>query len=175
MLFTVSQKTLISTTTKNNIMAGIDDDLMDGNVSQQPIGNQGYHTQKEVTVKHVPTLDKKNVIDVVFRIIHYLLDAGMLVLSMYMMDMGKVYPLVFCVGLIIWLAYRILYFKRSMAIDIVVGLFLFVAAVFFYILAITEDYHEIVGRILIPTIYLGFFCVWGAIRRKQNGNESDDK
>lgn len=152
-------------------MAGIDDDLMDGGSVSPKKDEQQVISSK----KHLDPSKSGKGIEMVFRIVHYIIDAAMIVLSIYMMDMEDAYPLVFCVALIIWTAYRILYFKRSKTIDIIIGLFLLVAATFFYLWAIVEDYHEYTGRILIPTVYLAFFCVWGAIRRKRNGEEKKNE
>ena len=100
----------------------------------------------------------------------------MLFLSFLMMDSyDGAYPLIFCLGLIIWLGYRMLSFKRNRTVDIILGFFLFASAVVFYIFAILEDSSEFVGRILIPTVYLGYFCAWGAIRRKDKENDVNDK
>ncbi len=157
-------------------MAGIDDDLMDGGTVSPKKDEQQVDPRKERMVDSFASQKHGQVIDVIFRITHYLIDAVMITLSIYMMNMKEAYPLVFCVGLIIWMAYRILYFQRNKTIDIIIGFFLFVVASFFCISAIIAHENgwgkpEVVGRMLIPTIYLGFFCVWGAIRRKRNGEE----
>lgn len=165
-------------------MAGIDDDLMDG------LKNSFAQEKPHVTnnIEHASELPspkrRGRGIRVVFQVIHSLLDAGMIVMSIYMMGLDvkeEPFRLVFCVGLIIWLAYRILFFPRSKSIDIITGIFLFVAVVFFYIVALSSydivgvicSYRKSVGRILIPNVYLGFFCVWGATR--QNVNRIGDK
>ena len=115
-------------------------------------------------------------VDLVFNVINYCVDGAMLFLSLLMMDSyDRAYPLIFCLGLIIWLGYRLLSFKRNKTVDVIIGLFLFVAAVTFYIWAIADDYEEVVGKILIPTVYLGYFCAWGAIRRKDKENDVNDK
>lgn len=156
-------------------MAGIDDDLMESGISTYPHGNTTAQSRNESTIKHTEPPRKGYRIDMEFRIIHYMIDAGMILLSIYMINMKEVYPLFFGVGLIIWLAYRILYFKRSEVVDMLIGIFLFVVATFFYTYAISNYRNELVGRILIPTIYLSFFCVWGAIRRKRKGYGRNDK
>ncbi len=156
-------------------MSGIDDDLMESGIGTYPQGNNNAQTLNEPTVNRIETPRKKLGIDAAFRIIHYLIDVGMILLSLYVVDMKEAYPLFFGVGLIIWLAYRILYFKRSEAIDVLIGIALFIAPTYFYIYAMTNDRTEMVGRMLIPTIYLGYFCVWGAIRRKRKGYEQNDK
>ena len=156
-------------------MSGIDDDLMESGISTYPQGNTNAQPQNETTVNSIENPRKGLGFDMVFRIIHYLIDVGMILLSLYVVDMNEAYPLFFGVGLIIWLAYRILYFKRSEAIDVLIGIALFIAATYFYIYAMTNDRTEMVGRMLIPTIYLGYFCVWGAIRRKRKGYVQNDK
>ena len=147
MLYIASQKIFIFTTIKSNIMAGIDDDLMDGGSVSQKKDEQQFISRNEQTVAPLVSPPNDKGIDIVLRIVHYIIDAAVIVLSIYMMDMVKSYPLVFCVALIIWMAYRTLYFTRSKTIDIIIGLFLFAAATFFYIVAIVEDYHECTGRI----------------------------
>lgn len=175
MLFIASQKIFIFTTIKNNIMAGIDDDLMDGGTVFPSKDEQQVIPRKEQPVNPITPQERGQGMDLVLKIVHYIIDAAMIVLSIFMMEREDAYPLVFCVGLIVWMAYRILYFKRNNTVDIIIGLFLFAAATFFYVYAIVEDYSEITGRILIPTVYLSFFCVWGAIRRKRNGEERNNK
>ena len=178
MSFAASQKMFIFTMIKNNRMAGIDDDLMDGGNIFPSQNNQNASPQKGQTYGCPAPPKRGRGIDLLFQIIHYLIDAAMVFLSVVMMDYEKAYPLVFCVGLIIWMAYRILYFKRSKTIDILIGLFLFVAAVVFYVFSLTgySDYRDVeVGWLLIATVYLGFFCVWGAIRQNRNANEENDK
>ena len=191
MLFNASQKISIFTMIKNNRMAGIDDDLMDGGNIFSSQNNHNSSPQKGQTYGCPAPPKRGRGIDLLFQIIHYLIDAAMILLSFYMVGMEvEAYKLVFCVGLIIWMAYRILYFSRSNTIDIIIGLFLFAATMYFCIRAI--DYYNsnvwyddvfgnvvypsnCVGTMLIPTVYLGFFCVWGAIRQNRNANEENDK
>ena len=135
MLFTASQKIFIFTTIKNKVMAGIDDDLMDGGSAFPHKDEQQVITPKEQVVAPLCHPKREKGITVVFQIVHYIMDVAMIVLSIYMMEMEAAYPLVFCVGLIIWMAYRVLFFTRSNTIDIIMGLFLFAAATFFYIYA----------------------------------------
>ena len=147
-------------------MAGLDDDLMDEIITQ---------VKKEVE-KRITNEKSGHGVELVFNIINYCVDGAMLFLSFLMMDdYDGAYPLIFCLGLIIWLGYRMLSFKRNRTVDIILGFFLFVSAVVFYIFAILEDSSELVGRILIPTVYLGYFCAWGAIRRKDKENDVNDK
>lgn len=147
-------------------MAGLDDDLMDEIITQ---------VKKEVE-KRITNEKNSHGVDLVFNVINYCVDGAMLFLSLLMMDSyDRAYPLIFCLGLIIWLGYRLLSFKRNKTVDVIIGLFLFVAAVTFYIWAIADDYEEVVGIILIPTVYLGYFCAWGAIRRKDKENDVKDK
>lgn len=147
-------------------MAGLDDDLMDEIITQ---------VKKEVE-KRITNEKSGHGVELVFNIINYCVDGAMLFLSFLMMDSyDGAYPLIFCLGLIIWLGYRMLSFKRNRTVDIILGFFLFASAVVFYIFAILEDSSEFVGRILIPTVYLGYFCAWGAIRRKDKENDVNDK
>ena len=147
-------------------MAGLDDDLMDEIIIQ---------VKKEVE-KRITNEKSSHGVDLVFNVINYCVDGAMLFLSFLMMDdYDGAYPLIFCLGLIIWLGYRMLSFKRNRTVDIILGFFLFASAVVFYIFAILEDSSELVGRILIPTVYLGYFCAWGAIRRKDKENDVNDK
>ena len=147
-------------------MAGLDDDLMDEIITQ---------VKKEVE-KRITNEKSGHGVELVFNVINYCVDGAMLFLSFLMMDSyDGAYPLIFCLGLIIWLGYRLLSFKRNKTVDVIIGLFLFVAAVTFYIWAIADDYEEVVGKILIPTVYLGYFCAWGAIRRKDKENDVNDK
>jgi len=147
-------------------MAGLDDDLMDEIITQ---------VKKEVE-KRITNEKSGHGVELVFNVINYCVDGAMLFLSFLMMDdYDGAYPLIFCLGLIIWLGYRMLSFKRNRTVDIILGFFLFVSAVVFYIFAILEDSSELVGRILIPTVYLGYFCAWGAIRRKDKENDVNDK
>lgn len=147
-------------------MAGLDDDLMDEIITQ---------VKKEVE-KRITNEKSGHGVELVFNVINYCVDGAMLFLSFLMMDdYDGAYPLIFCLGLIIWLGYRMLSFKRNRTVDIILGFFLFASAAFFYIFAILEDSSEFVGRILIPTVYLGYFCAWGAIRRKDKENDVNDK
>lgn len=147
-------------------MAGLDDDLMDEIITQ---------VKKEVE-KRITNEKSGHGVELVFNVINYCVDGAMLFLSFLMMDdYDGAYPLIFCLGLIIWLGYRMLSFKRNRTVDIILGFFLFASAVVFYIFAILEDSSELVGRILIPTVYLGYFCAWGAIRRKDKENDVNDK
>lgn len=157
-------------------MAGIDDDLMDGGIASPTKDEQQFISRKSKTFNPKTPQERELDVELVLKIIHYIIDAAMFILSISMMEIDGAYPLVFCVGLIVWMAYRILYFKRSKTIDIIIGFFLFAAATFFYIYALVDNYHsDATGKILIPTVYLAFFCVWGAIRRKQNGEERNNK
>lgn len=165
-----NRKAFLSITTKNSIMASIDDDLMENGLESSYCST----AYEEQPAKRIEKPKHKQWIEMVLKIIHYLIDVGMVMLSGFMMEMGKVFPLVFSVGLIIWLSYRIFYFKRSDIIDAIIGIFLFVATALFYIILVVNNetgYHEeeCFGVILIPTVYLVFFCVWGAIRRKHKG------
>lgn len=147
-------------------MAGLDDDLMDEIITQ---------VKKEVE-KRITNEKSGHGVELVFNVINYCVDGAMLFLSFLMVDdYDGAYPLIFCLGLIIWLGYRMLSFKRNRSVDIILGFFLFASAVVFYIFAILEDSSEFVGRILIPTVYLGYFCAWGAIRRKDKENDVNDK
>ena len=88
---------------------------------------------------------------------------------------SEAYPLVFCFGLIIWMGYRMLFFKRNQTVNYLLGFLLSVMTLTLYIWAICDDYNAPVGRILIPTVYLGYFCTWGAIRRKDKEKDGNDK
>ena len=156
-------------------MIGIDDDLMDDiNITTKQEKKTEETPKCQVVVKRI---QKKEVngIEIVFKVINYCMDGVMLLSSIGMMSYDGAYPLIFCLGLIIWLGYRLLSFKRNKTIDVILGLFLFVAAVVFYIWAISDNYREIAGRIMIPTVYLGYFCAWGAIRKKDKGTDGYDK
>ncbi len=157
-------------------MTSIDDDLMEKGIIQSPQDNTNVHPHKKPTNGRVKTKKRGQGIEIVLKIIHYLIDATMLFFSLFMVEPESgTYPLVFCVGLIIWLGYRIIYFTRGKIIDIIIGLFLFVAFVLFFIFVIIA-WEEGNGTImLVPIVYLGFFCVWGFIRRKQNGKDKNDK
>ena len=175
MSFLGNQRTYLFTTAKNSIMAGIDDDLMDDiNITSKQEKTTEETPECQVVVKKKPKKEV-NGIEIVFKVINYCMDGVMLYSSIGMMSYYGAYPLIFCLGLIIWLGYRMLFFKRNKTVDVILGLFLFVAAVGFYIWAISDDYHEIAGRLMIPTVYLGYFCAWGAIRRKDKGNDGNDK
>ena len=164
--FVENQIILCFTIVKNKVMAGLDDDLMDEIITQ---------VKKEVE-KRITNEKSGHGVELVFNVINYCVDGAMLFLSFLMMDdYDGAYPLIFCLGLIIWLGYRMLSFKRNRTVDIILGFFLFVSAVVFYIFAILEDSSELVGRILIPIVYLGYFCAWGAIRRKDKENDVNDK
>lgn len=156
-------------------MNGIDNDLIEEiNIHTRQEKSKVETHQNQVVVGG-KNKKRSQSIEIIFRIINYCIDGAMLLLSCNMMYYDEAYPLIFCLGLIIWLGYRMLFFKRNKTVDVVIGLFLFVAATVFYIWAILEDSKEIVGRIMIPTVYLGYFCAWGALRRKDKGNEGNDK
>ena len=175
-LFIESPKTCIFTIVKNKEMAGIDDDLMDDiNIPNKQEEIKIETPNNKVTVRKIPE-KHGNGVEIVYKVINYCIDGAMLLLSFVMMsNYDEAYPLIFCFGLIIWMGYRMLSFKRNETINDILGFFLFVMAVIFYIWAIADDYHEIVGKILIPTVYLGYFCAWGALRRKDKGNDGNDK
>ena len=153
-------------------MAGIDDELR--NNSEFVPSNGSRKTKKEETQPVVVRRKKhteKSATDIVIRVVHYCIDGIMLFTSLGMMDYEGAYPLIFSFGLILWMAYRMLFFKRTKAIDLIVGAFLFVATVAFYAWALAEDRPEMAGRLMIPTVYLGFLCAWGAIRQKNKSHE----
>ena len=153
-------------------MNGIDNDLLEEiNIHTRQEASKVETHQNQVVVEK----NGSHSIEIIFRIINYCIDGAMLLMSCGMMNYDGAYPLIFCLGLIIWLGYRMLFFKRNKTVDVVLGLFLFVAATIFYIWALSEDHNEIVGRIMIPTVYLGYFCACGAIRMKVKGNDGNDK
>lgn len=157
-------------------MTSIDDDLMEKGIIQSPQDNTNVHSHKKPTNGRVNPKKSEHGIEIVLKIIHYLIDAAMLFFSLATMDTKIVaYPLVFCVGLIIWLGYRILYFTRSKTIDIIIGLFLFVAFIVFSCISASNPWEGNGTIMFVPIVYLGFFCVWGFIRRKQNGKDKNDK
>lgn len=157
-------------------MNGIDNDLLEEiNIPNKQEESKVETHQNQMVVKKKQKKRSQS-IETIFRIINYCVDGTMIFLSFVMMNnYDEAYPLIFCLGLIIWMGYRMLSFKRNETINIIMGLFLLVLAVTFYIWAIADDYEEVVGRIMIPTVYLGYFCAWGAIRRKGKGNDGNDK
>lgn len=157
-------------------MIGIDDDLMDDGIIQSQQEELKTEVCNNQTNVHKIPEKNRNGLEKIFNIIHYCIDGAMVFMSFGMMaDNSEAYPLVFCFGLIIWMGYRMLFFKRNQTVNYLLGFLLSVMTLTLYIWAIYETYNAPVGRILIPTVYLGSFCAWGAIRRKDKEKDGNDK
>ena len=156
-------------------MIGIDDDLMDDGIIQSQQEELKTEVCNNQTNVHKIPEKNRNGLEKIFNIIYYCVDGAMLLLSFIMMDYHyDAYPLFFCFGLVIWMGYRMLFFRRNQVVNYILGFFLFVIALTFYIWAFCDDYNDSVGKIMIPTVYLGYFCAWGAIMRKEKGVGSND-
>lgn len=157
-------------------MASIDDDLRDDRIIQVEREESKSETCENHPVVTNIKKDRELNINIIFKVINYCVDGAMLFLSFWMVDMyEEAYPLVFSFGLILWMGYRLLSFKRNKIIDIIMGVFLFAMTTTFYILALVNDYDEIAGIMMIPTVYLGYFCAWGAIWLKIGRDDSNVK
>ena len=157
-------------------MNGIDNDLLaEINIPTRQVESKIETHQHQVVVKK-KSRKRSQSIEIIFRIIHYCIDGAIVFMSFGMMAYNsEAYPLVFCFGLIIWMGYRMLFFKRNQTVNYLLGFLLSVMTLTLYIWAIYETYNAPVGRILIPTVYLGYFCTWGAIRRKDKEKDGNDK
>jgi multidrug transporter EmrE-like cation transporter len=156
-------------------MNELDDDLMDDRIIQTRQEDLKAEICNNQTKVHRSPKKNRNGLEKIFKIIYYCVDGAMLLFSISMMNYNEAYPLVFSFGLVIWMGYRMLFFKRNKTVDVILGLFLVVAAVGFYIWAFSDSYSEPAGRIMIPTVYLGYFCAWEAIRRKDKETDGNDK
>lgn len=157
-------------------MIGIDDDLMDDGIIQSQQEELKTEVCNNQTNVHKIPEKNRNGLEKIFNIIHYCIDGAMVFMSFGMMAYNsEAYPLVFCFGLIIWMGYRMLSFKRNQIVNCILGFFLFAMALTFYIWALSDNYNDTAGKIMIPTVYLGYFCAWGAIWRKEKGIGINDK
>ncbi|MBR1785416.1 MAG: hypothetical protein IJ760_08300 [Bacteroidales bacterium] len=155
-------------------MAEIDDDLME--VSESRSSQLGAKfTQLNPTTSRAPTPQQMDGINTAFRIVHYVIDAGMLAMSFWTRNQEGIAPWIFCIALILWLSYRLLYFQRGKIVDNLMGFFLFAATIIFFIFFIHEKDDDYIGNLLLGVVYLGFFCAWGAIRQKRKENEHTNK
>ena len=157
-------------------MNELDDDLMDDKIIQTQQKDSKAEVFNNQTVVHRIPEKNGNGLEKIFNIIYYCVDGAMLLLSFVMMEYhNEVYPLVFCFGLVIWMGYRMISFKRNQIVNCILGLFLFAMALTFYIWALSDNYNDTAGKIMIPTVYLGYFCAWGAIWRKEKRTGINDK
>ena len=153
-------------------MNELDDDLMDDRIIQTRQEYLKAEVCNNQTKVHRSPKKNGNGLEKIFNIIYYCVDGAMLLFSFSMMGYNnEAFPLVFSFGLVIWMGYRMLFFKRNQIVNCILGFFLLIMAVAFYILAICDEYNETAGQFMIPTVYLGYFCAWGAIWRKEKRNK----
>ena len=116
----------------NKDMAGLDDDLMDDRIIQTRQEELKAEVCNNQTKVHRSPKKNGNGLEKIFNIIYYCVDGAMLLFSYSMMGYNnEAFPLVFSFGLVIWMGYRMLFFKRNQIVNCILGFFLLIMAVAF--------------------------------------------